>query len=183
MPSTPAPGRSPVPQPSAERMVPPLGRPLVVGIAPGQDELVVRTAAAWANALNAELYCAYADPARLTVAELPGGHVQHAPVDPDGADDDWQRARDQLQARMAGLLGPAGVPWHLRYLAGRADRALTHLARAVDAAAIVVGSRSPGAGARLREAVGGSLAVHLAAHQHRPVLVVPVHVIDWREHP
>lgn len=172
-----------VPQPGPDRIVPPAGRPLVVGVLPGQDGLVALTAARWALALHAQLYCGYADPSRLTLAELPGGHVQHAPLDPDGADERWHATRDLLQAELAAVLGPTGVVWHLRYLAGRADRALTHLARAVDAGALVVGSRSPGAGARLREAVGGSIGLHLASHQHRPVLIVPLRVVDWRDQP
>ena len=53
------------------------------------------------------------------------------------------------------------------------------IARAVDAAAVVVGTRAPGPGARLREVVEGSLAVQLSHHQHRPVLVVPLSVVDW----
>jgi hypothetical protein len=27
----------------------------------------------------------------------------------------------------------------------------------------------------------GSVAVHLAHHQHRPVLTVPLNVVDWKE--
>lgn len=59
------------------------------------------------------------------------------------------------------------------------DRSLTHLARAVDASAIVVGTRVPGFGARMRQFVDGSVALHLSHHQHRPVLVVPLAVVDW----
>ncbi|KON73300.1 hypothetical protein M768_10190 [Cellulosimicrobium cellulans F16] len=73
------------------------------------------------------------------------------------------------------------MAWELRYLAGRPDRALTHLARAVDAAVLVVGTRAPGSTAHLRELVEGSVAAHLAHHQHRPVLTVPLAVVDWKE--
>jgi nucleotide-binding universal stress UspA family protein len=72
------------------------------------------------------------------------------------------------------------VPWAFRYLAGRPDRALTHLARAVDASAFVIGTRAPGPGSRMREAMEGSVAVRLTHHQHRPVLIVPLEVIDWK---
>ena len=72
------------------------------------------------------------------------------------------------------------MSWEFRYLAGRADRALTHLARAVDAAVIVVGTRRPGGGGRMHELLQGSVGAHLAHHQHRPVLVVPTEVVDWK---
>lgn len=169
-----------VPQPGLDRMVPLRGHPLVVAVAPGQPELVVRTAAAWARDGGAQaLYCAYVDPSRFAREELPDGTVRHDAVDPDGADEAWQERERSLVDRLALLLDGEGVPWHFRYLAGRADRALTHLARAVDAAAFVVGTRAPGAGARVREALEGSIAVRLSHHQHRPVLVVPLQVVDW----
>ncbi len=79
------------------------------------------------------------------------------------------------------MLGEQAVPWEVRYLAGRPDRALTHLARAVDAAVIVVGTRASGSIAHVRELVEGSVAMHLAHHQHRPVLTVPLGVVDWTQ--
>jgi hypothetical protein len=161
-------------------MVPLRGHPLVVAVTPGQPELVVRTAAAWARDGGATaLYCAYVDPSRFTRDELPDGSVRHDAVDPDGADDSWHERERALVDHLGSLLDGSDVPWHFRYLAGRADRALTHLARAVDAAAFVVGTRPPGAGARVRAALEGSIAVHLSQHQHRPVLVVPLQVVDW----
>jgi nucleotide-binding universal stress UspA family protein len=39
---------------------------------------------------------------------------------------------------------------------------------------IVVGTRHPGVRAGAREFFGGSVAVHLAHRQHRPVLVIPL---------
>ncbi len=170
-----------VPQPSVERMVPPDGHPLVVELAPGQPDLVLLTAARWAAALRAPaLYCAYVDESRLVVEEYPDGTVRHTSVDPDGGDDEWRDRERELERHLGRVLGDSAVPWHLRYLAGRPDRALTHLARAVDAAAFVVGTRAPGAGARMRELMSGSVAVRLSHHQHRPVLVVPLEVVDWK---
>lgn len=202
--------RSVPPQPAVERIVEPAAHPLVVGVVPGQPELVVRTAARWAAALGGALHLAYVDTARYVVEEHPDGTVRHAPLDPDGVDDEWRTVEADLRAWAERLLGPAAastassgpsssaspgtssredsarpaapatrVPWTFHYLAGRPDRALTHLARAVDAAAVVVGTRAPGTGARLRELVDGSVAVHLAHHQHRPVLTVPLDVVDW----
>lgn len=126
-----------------------------------------------------KLYFAYVDSSRFTVEEHPDGTVRHAEIDPDVVDDSWIGRKQQIEESLSEVLGHGGVPWELRYLAGRADRALTHLARAVDAAAFVVGTRAPGPGARLREVVDGSVAVRLARHQHRPVLVVPLSVVDW----
>ncbi|GEN78957.1 universal stress protein [Actinotalea fermentans] len=169
-----------VPQPAVDRMVPLAGHPVVVGVTPSQPELVVRTAVLWATACGTSaLYCAYADPSRFAREERPDGTVVHDAVDPDGADDAWQEREHLLREHLAAVLDPAGVSWHFRYLAGRADRALTHLARAVDAAGFVVGTRVPGTGARVREVLEGSVAVRLSHHQHRPVLVVPLQVVDW----
>ena len=62
----------------------------------------------------------------------------------------------------------------------RPDRSLTHLARAVDAAVIVVGAATPGVSHRMHHLLEGSVATHLSQHQHRPVLVVPLAVVDWK---
>lgn len=170
----------PVPQPAVERIVPPHGQPLVVAVRPGQPELVLRTAAVWADALGVTLVCGYVDPHRIVVAEFADGSVRHAAVDPDLADDGWQSADADLRSQLAAVLDPLGVRWEFRYLAGRADRALTHLARAVDASAIVVGSRRPAPAERLRDLLEGSVALGLTRHQHRPVITVPVGVVDWK---
>lgn len=173
-----------VPQPSPDRMVPLRGHPLVVGVTPHQPELVLLTAAAWAAAAGvASLYCAYVDGSRFVSEEYPDGTVLHDAVDPDGVDDEWRDRERQLTEAVGRVLVGSSVPWRFRYLAGRTDRALTHLARAVDAAGFVVGTSAPGAGARLREFVEGSVAVRLTHHQHRPVLVVPLRVVDWHAHP
>ncbi len=173
-----------VPQPSPERMVPLRGHPLVVEVVPGQPELVALTAAAWArDAGCSALYFAYVDGSRYTREEFPDGTVHHEAVDPDGGDGDWHERARHIEEFLAAAMADQDVPWHFRYLAGRPDRALTHLARAVDAAGYVVGTRAPGAGARVRELLEGSVAVRLAHHQHRPVLVVPLEVVDWKAYP
>ncbi len=174
------------PQPDLSRLVPFVGHPGVVGVTPGLSDLVPLTAVSWAQATGATLYFAYADPMRYAVAEHPDGTVEHVDVDPDVAND-WRRRAADLETHLHELVDPSGVPWHFRYLAGRPDRALTHLARAVDAAVIVVGTGSPGLRGGLRRLVdiniGGarSLSTHLTHHQHRPVLVVPLRVVDWKD--
>lgn len=171
------------PQPALDRMVPFAGHPVVVGVVPGQDPLVVRTGAALARALGVDLYAAHADTTRYVVQEHPDGTVDHAALDPDGAGDDWRRTEEALRASLTDVLRDEPVAWQLRYLAGRPDRALTHLARAVDASTLVVGTRAPGGGRRVRELLEGSVAAHLSHHQHRPVLTVPLAVVDWKELP
>ena len=170
-----------VPQPAVDRMVPFAGHPAVVGISPGQPDLVALTALAWARATGAPaLHFGYADIARYVVEELPDGDVRHAALEPDVADDQWHQVQTQLREHLARVLDQAEVPWRLHYLAGRPDRALTHLARSVDASVLIVGTHAPGAGRRVHELLEGSVAVHLARHQHRPVLTVPLSVVDWK---
>jgi nucleotide-binding universal stress UspA family protein len=107
--------------------------------------------------------------------------VRHAAIDPDADAGDWRPVLSGLENQAAKALEGTGVDWKVWYLAGRPDRALTHLARAVDASVIVVGPRPHKGGRRLRELAEGSVANHLAHHQHRPVLTVPVEVVDWKD--
>ena len=171
----------PVPQPDPSRLTPFAGHAVVVGVEPGQPDLVAVTAAELAAGLGAKVYFAYADPGRLPERELPDGRVEHVDLNPDLFDDDTWRAREaSLVAAIEAALVGREVAWEFRYLAGRADRALTHLARAVDAAVIVVGAGRRGGGVRLQQLLQWPVGVHLANHQHRPVLVVPLAVVDWK---
>lgn len=160
-------------------MTPFAGHPIVAGIVEGQPELVTLTAASWAAALNVDLYVGYVDPARITVIEYADGTVRHNEMSVDVADDSWRVRSERIEAFLGEVLADSGVTWHFRYLAGRPDRSLTHLARAVDASALVVGTHSPGISSRWHDFVDGSIAARLAHHQHRPVLVVPLQVVDW----
>lgn len=169
-----------VPQPSLDRMVPVPGHPLVVGITLDQPDLVPRTALAWSKALGGvPLYVAFVDESRVVDEEFPDGTVRHSAFDPDELGESWHARADRLQSFAAAVLDGQGAEWHFRYLAGRADRALTHLARAVDASALVVGARRP-RNERVHDFVSGSIGLRLARHQHRPVLVVPLSVVDWK---
>ncbi|OIQ88205.1 universal stress protein family protein [mine drainage metagenome] len=169
------------PQPSPSRMVDFAGHPAVVGVVPGQPELVPLTAASLARSMGAPmLYFAYVDASRFVAEEYADGTVRHMAVDPDGVDDTWRDTENDLRAFLTDVLAGSDVRWELRYLAGRPDRSLTHLARAVDAAVIIVGTRAPGHGARMHEFLNGSVALQLSHHQHRPVLTVPLSVVDWK---
>jgi nucleotide-binding universal stress UspA family protein len=169
-----------VPQPSPSRMTPFPGHPIVVGVRPDADPLVLLTAAGLAAATGARLVLGFVDEQRFVEEEFDDGSVRHADLNPDAADDSWKEKERQLIAEATAVLAESAVPWEFRYLAGRPDRALTHLARAVDAAVIVVGNHAPQYGAKLQEFLDGTLALKLAHHQHRPVLAVPLSVVDWK---
>lgn len=170
-----------VPQPDPSRLTPFVGHSIVVGVVPGQPKLVALSAASLAAALDVSVYFAYVDPRRVVDRELEDGFVLHSDLDPDLSDDEeWRQRQVDLQDAITRSLSGRSVNWEFRYLAGRADRALTHLARAVDAAVIVVGTRASEGGHRLHHFLEGSVASHLSHHQHLPVLVVPLAVVDWK---
>jgi nucleotide-binding universal stress UspA family protein len=168
------------PQPHPSRLTEFAGHPLVAAVVPGQPPLVAVTAASLARATGAPaLFFAYVDTARYADEEYPDGTVRHLPIDPDLADDSWSDTERILTQQVADAMAGQEVQWQFRYLAGRVDRSLTHLARAVDAAAFVVGTHV-GRHSRIADFVNGSVSMHLAHRQHRPVLVVPLAVVDWR---
>ena len=170
------------PQPSRNRIVPFAGHPLVVGVTPNGSDLVVATALEWASALHVEIYFAYVDPSRVSIGEYADGRIDHVSVDPDTLDDEWRTQERKLISWLEELCAGQDVRWHVRYLAGRADRALTHLARAVDASAFIVGAHGVRRSRwRPDEFLNESIAVRLSHHQHRPVLTVPLVVVDWKD--
>ena len=170
-----------VPQPHPSRITPFSNHCVVVGVTPEQPAVVVLTAAELARAQGGVLYCAYADPGRVVEREFPDGTVEHSDMDPDMSDDEeWRRRQETLLAAVGESMAGSDVRWEFRYLAGRADRALTHLARAVDAAVIVVGTGRPGRSGRFHGLLDAAVGTHLVHHQHRPVLTVPTSVVDWK---
>lgn len=170
-----------VPQPYPSGLTPFVGHPIVVGVVPGQPELVVLSAALLATALGSSVYFAYVDPRRVVEREFADGRVLHVDLDPDISDDEqWRQRQVELEHAISVSLAGKHVTWEFRYLAGRADRALAHLARAVDAAMIVVGTRAAHGEHRLHHFLEGSVGSHLSHHQHLPVLVVPLAVVDWK---
>ncbi|MGO1591089.1 MAG: universal stress protein [Ancrocorticia sp.] len=173
------------PQPATHRLTDFRSHPIVVGIEPEIPELLLETARSFAQATGAIIHFAYVDPSRYVVEEFAAGSVRHEALSPDSLQSDWQDLESKFEGQLQQML-PADPPdpsWEFHYLAGRPDRALTHLARAVDASTIVVGTRAPGARSRLRQILEGSVAYHLTQHQHRPVLSVPLSVVDWKETP
>ena len=86
-----------VPQPSPSRMTPFAGHQIVVGIVPGQPELVALTAISWSQAGGRQpLYFAYVDTTRFVLEEFPDGTVRHGEVDPDTIDDRWEDRKVEI---------------------------------------------------------------------------------------
>lgn len=148
---------------------------VVVGVTPDQPSAVVKTAARFARAFDAELVCAYVVPGSYAVAEDAEGNVTSRPVDPDT--EDWASGSfdSGLLARLPEILGADGVRWSTRTLGGEPARALAHLAETLDAAMIVLGThRTDGRRRSFLEFFKAAVGVHLAHLQHRPVVIVPL---------
>ena len=149
-------------------------RSVVVGVVPGQSDDVVIQAALFASRFDAQLVCAFVETSRYVVEELPDGSVRSLPFDPDLPEMRDEVFEPALAAHIDSLLATRNVRWSTRALAGDPARAIGHLAEAVDAAMIVVGTRSRSPRRGIREFFGGSVAAQLAHRQHRPVVVIPL---------
>lgn len=152
----------------------PATRCILVGVVPKQPDAVLQQAAIIAKQLGARLICATVDVGRYTVLEHRDGSVRSLPFDPDLGELREEEFNPELLAHLTAVLGPTGVEWEVRALAGDPGRALAHLADTVDAMMIVVGTRESGFRGSMHEFFNGSVAVHLAHRQHRPVVVIPL---------
>lgn len=158
---------------------------ILVAVVPGQPDAVLHEACALAAGLGCQLVCAYVDLGRYPVMEHPDGTVDSLPFDPDLAELGEETFDPQLAEHVRAVLARSTVPYTLRALAGDPARALGHLANTVNARLIVVGTHRPGIRRGMREFFDGSVAVHLAHRQHRPVVVVPLspvgddHALPW----
>jgi nucleotide-binding universal stress UspA family protein len=150
------------------------GSAIVVGVVRGQPDEVLVQAAILARKFNATLICASVDMTRYTVEELPDGSVTAFPLDPDAAEVMHEEFDQELADRIQRVLEHEDVTWSLHALAGEPARELSRIAEHVDAALIVVGTRHEGFRGGVREFFAGSVAVHLAHRQHRPVVVIPL---------
>jgi nucleotide-binding universal stress UspA family protein len=149
-------------------------RSIVVGVTAHQPDRVVRQAARFASAFDAHLVCAHVDPGAYVVAEHPDGSVESRPVDPDAVDWNAPVFDPALAERIEGWAAEEGVTVELRELAGDIAHALGRLAEVLGSELIVVGSRRGGLRSSMHEFFGGSVAVHLAHRQPRPLVVVPL---------
>lgn len=150
-----------------------VAQPVVVGVGPGQPDVVLREAARFADRFGGELVCAHVTAGRFVVSERPDGSVVSAPIDPDYDDEREQVLDPALREHLAAVLGPTGVRWSARLLVGDTADALGRLADTLDAAMIVVGTHRHGLARGVQELFNRSVAVHLAHRQARPVVVVP----------
>ncbi|MFC0674790.1 universal stress protein [Brachybacterium hainanense] len=147
---------------------------VVVGVIPGQPAAVVETAADIAARYDADLVCASVDIARYTVAQSLDGTIIASSIDPELMDERPETFDPLLEESIGRTLADRGISYSVRALAGNPAVELAALAEEVDAVMIVVGTREAGLRGSLREFFSGSVAVHLAHHQHRPVVVVPL---------
>lgn len=154
---------------------------VIVGVVPGQPDTVVTQAAAFATHFNAELVCAHVDGSRYVVKESTDGTVTSLPFDPDLPNLRDEEFDPDLRDHLAKVLDASGVTWSTRALAGDPARALGHLAGTLGAAMIVIGTRDASIRTTLGEFFGGSVAVHLAHHQHRPVVVIPLAPVAFED--
>ncbi|MFI2563066.1 universal stress protein [Paenarthrobacter sp. NPDC018779] len=146
--------------------------PVLAGVAPKQQSVVVEHAAAFAAAAQLPLVCAFVDVTVYPLDGTTGGPM--APIDPDGVEGDAGLIPASLEASIGAQLAGSGVDWSLVALAGEPAHALARHAGEIGASLMVVGSREHKLGSTLRELTGGSVARQLLHRQDRPVLVVPV---------
>ncbi|QWT23768.1 universal stress protein [Subtercola sp. PAMC28395] len=146
---------------------------IVVGVFTGQPDTIIHQAAAFATRFAAALVCVHVDVDRYIVQRNADGTVYSATTDPDLAEDRAPEFPERLRAHLAGLLDPTEVRWRTMVSAGDPADALSHVAEAVDAVAIVVGTHRPTARSSIAEFFNGSVAIHLAHRQHRPIIVIP----------
>jgi nucleotide-binding universal stress UspA family protein len=164
------------------------GRYVVAGVTPQQPPIVVQCAARFARQFDAVLVCANVEAANYVVAEHPDGSVESRPMDPDAPDWDTAVFDGSLAARVRDVAREAGVEVEFRELAGNIGHALGRLAEVLNAEMIIVGSRR-GGGMRtsMHEFFGGSVAVHLAHRQPRPLVIIPLSPkpqgrLPWEHH-
>jgi nucleotide-binding universal stress UspA family protein len=146
---------------------------VIFGIIPQQHPRVIQAAARFTARLGGCLVCVWADEQHIAVERRPDGSLLTTPLDPDAEDDPSAPTDEEMAARLEGILADTPVPWRLYYTTGAPARALHEVAEELDAAAIAIGIREPGLGPWLAEKINGSVAVRLALHQHRPVIMIP----------
>ncbi|TXR52511.1 universal stress protein [Quadrisphaera setariae] len=158
---------------------------VVVGVLPGQLARVLHEAAALARDLGGSLLAVHVDTTHYRRSG-PDGQEHWFPIDPDsggdaaasedgsedgGEGEDGSRECADLDDLVQAAAG--GVPVTTVHVTGDPVRELAAAAERVDARVIVVGAGAGGWRGSVGEVFSGSVAVHLAHRQHRPVLVVP----------
>lgn len=149
-------------------------RTIVVGVTAHQPDRVVREAARFARVFDACLVCAHVDPGAYVVDEYADGSIDSRPVDPDSVEWNGPLFDPGLAGQIEAWAGEEGVAVEFRQLAGDIAHALARLASVLGSELIVVGSRRGGLRSSMHEFFGGSVAVHLAHRQPRPLVVIPL---------
>ncbi|MCE4027496.1 MULTISPECIES: universal stress protein [unclassified Microbacterium] len=151
---------------------PQLQKAVIVALRPGQPPRVLAEAIRYAGLLQAPLVVVHVDVTRFVTFEDPDGMVHSAPIDLniDTGAEEFAELRREVEKVLAG----SGLTWTARQLVGDPALAIKHLAGALDAQLIVVGTRSRGLGESIREFFTGSVAARLSHRQSRPILVVPL---------
>jgi nucleotide-binding universal stress UspA family protein len=147
---------------------------ILAAVVPGQPRAVLEQAARLADDLGLPLVCANVDPDRYVVSSYVDGTVVALPYDPDLPETEEKHFDPALEADIRTVLDGRGIPYSVQQLAGDPAWSLGRLAEDMDARYIVVGTREAGLRGSVREFFNGSVAVHLAHRQHRPVIVVPL---------
>lgn len=172
-PNSPVPESAAGPVPGSERGA------VVVGVVDGQSSAVLATALRTATDLGVPLLIVHvaADPYLLGEYVDPGtGGIAIGSAGLLATE--FEAAAHpvfpvELRAVVESALVGSTTPHGFRVLSGEPALALSDVAEQVDARMIVVGTREAGVLAGIAEFLSGSVAVHLAHRQHRPVLVVP----------
>lgn len=143
---------------------------VVVGVHSGQPDDVVLHAIRFAEIFGAELVCA-------TVAEAhPGSNASKRAQGEQDRDavDSIGEVEPEFADHLLRLLNRSSVPRSLHRLSGDPAEELDRLAEELSAKVIIVGTRRPSLRASAHEFFAGSVAVHLAHRQHRPVIIIPL---------
>lgn len=135
--------------------------------------VVLREAAAVAAAMGLEVVALHVDTSRQVIARLPDGSVDSVPLDPDADTEPDPHTLGGLR-QLVDTISDEGAWVSLMVGAGNPAEEIVLLAEHLDARMIVVGTREQGLAHGLAKLLTGSVAVHLAHHQHRSVLVVPL---------
>jgi nucleotide-binding universal stress UspA family protein len=155
---------------------------IVVGVTPGQPDIVIRHAAKLARKLGGRLICAFVDTGQMTMFEGADGTLMSMPLDPDIVEEPTPFP-DSLRDRLAQTCAEKQVEVEFRRPLGEPAIALAELADKEQAYMIMVGTRRPGFRASLAEFFGGSVAAHLTHRQPRPVIVIPLTPTEHGELP
>lgn len=155
-----------------DRSGPDVRRVLVAAVVPDTAQVVLREAISLATALGLDVVAVHVDASRVVTARHLDGTVDSTPVDSDSYEELGPRALDDLR-RLVNETAQTDTTVTVLGVPGAPAEEIARLAERLNATLIVVGTRKPGLAHHVAEFFTGSVAVHLAHRQTRPVLVVP----------